>query len=54
MSVKLSLTLREKHRMRVTEKRVLRRIYEPLREEVAEDCIMRSFVTFTLHQILLG
>jgi hypothetical protein len=29
-----SLTLREKHRLRVFEKRVLRRIYEPKRDEV--------------------
>jgi hypothetical protein len=34
-----------------------RRIFEPNRKEVAgagEDCLMRSFVTCTLHQILLG
>jgi hypothetical protein len=37
----------------VFENRVLRRIFEPKREEVSgggEDCIMRSFITCTLHQ----
>jgi hypothetical protein len=29
-----SLTLREEHRLRVFEKRVLRRIFEPMRDEV--------------------
>jgi hypothetical protein len=34
---------------------VVRRIFEPKGEEVAgEDCIMRSFVTCTLHQVILG
>jgi len=40
-----------------TEKRVLRRIFGLKREEVttaAENCIMRSFMIHTLHQILLG
>jgi len=37
------------------ENRVLRRIFGPNMEEVAgEDCLMRSFVTCMLHQILLG
>jgi hypothetical protein len=34
MSVKLSLTLREEYRLRVLEKRALRRIYEPKRDEM--------------------
>jgi hypothetical protein len=41
----------------VLEKRALRRIFGPKREEVAEareDRIMRRFITSTLHQILLG
>jgi hypothetical protein len=39
----------------VIENRVLRRIFGPKREEVAEgDCIMRSFITCTLHHALLG
>jgi hypothetical protein len=33
----LSLTLREEHRLRVFENRVLRRIFGPKREEVAGD-----------------
>jgi hypothetical protein len=35
MGVKLSLTLREEHRLRVYKNRVLRRIFGPKREEVA-------------------
>jgi hypothetical protein len=38
-------------------KKVLRRIFGPKREEVEgarEDCIIRSFITCTLHHILLG
>jgi hypothetical protein len=45
-----SLTLREEHRLRVSENNVLRRVFGPNREEVAEageNCIMRSFVTCT-------
>jgi hypothetical protein len=40
-----------------TEKRVLRRIFGPKREEVttaAENCIMKGVMIHTLHQILLG
>jgi hypothetical protein len=33
----LSVTLREKHRLRVFENRVLRRIFEPKRNEVTGD-----------------
>jgi hypothetical protein len=51
-----SLTRREEHRLRVFENRALRRIFR-LRgrkwQEAREDCIMRSFITYTLHQILL-
>jgi hypothetical protein len=49
-----SLTLREEHRVRVFEKRVLRRIFglkRMKRLEVGEGCIIRSFVTCTLHQV---
>jgi hypothetical protein len=35
MGVKRGLTLREEHRLRVFEKRVLRRIFGPKRDEVA-------------------
>jgi hypothetical protein len=41
----------------VFENRVLRRIFGPKREEVAgswEDCTVRSFITCTIHQVLLG
>jgi hypothetical protein len=34
----LSLTLREEHRLRLFENRVLRRIFGPKREEITEDC----------------
>jgi hypothetical protein len=41
---------------RVHENRVLRRIFESKRkwQAAGEDCTMRSFITCTLHQILLG
>jgi hypothetical protein len=38
---------------RVFENRMLRRIFGPKRE-AGESCIMRSFITCTLQQILLG
>jgi len=50
-----SLTLREKHRLRVFESKVLRRIFQSKMEVVVgsgEDCIMRSFITCRLHQLL--
>jgi hypothetical protein len=52
----VSVTLREEHRLRVFENRVLRRILGPKGRkwgETGEDCIMRGFITCTLHQILL-
>jgi hypothetical protein len=53
-----SLT-REEHSLRVSENRVPRRIFGPKKKKKkvmggAEDCIMRSFITYMLHQILLG
>jgi hypothetical protein len=45
------LTLREEHRLRVFENRVLMRISGHKRE-AGEDCIMRSFITCMLQQIL--
>jgi hypothetical protein len=50
------LALRKDYQLRVFENRVLRRIFGPKRkwQEVGEDCIMRSFMTCTLQQILLG
>jgi len=47
-----SQTLREEHRLRVFENRVLRRVFGPKRE-AEEDYVMRIFVTCMLHQILL-
>jgi hypothetical protein len=52
-----SVTLKEEeHRLRVYENRVLRRIFGHTTkwQEAGKDCIMRSFITSTLHQILLG
>jgi hypothetical protein len=46
-------TLREKHRLRVFEGKALRRTFGPKRE-AGEDCITRSFIIFSLLQILLG
>jgi hypothetical protein len=54
--VKKSVTQREGHRLRVSENRVLRNIFGPRREKVAGGLrsIMRSFITCTLKQILIG
>jgi hypothetical protein len=53
-----SLTLREEHRLRVFEIRVLRRIFGPKRDEVmgqwTKSCTMGSFIICTHHQIVLG
>jgi hypothetical protein len=49
-----SLILREVHRPRVFEIRVLRRIFRPKMkkcQESGENCIMKSFVICTLHQV---
>jgi hypothetical protein len=54
--MKLGLTLREELRLRVSEIRVLRRIFGSKRkwQEAGEECITRSFITCTLHYISLG
>jgi hypothetical protein len=46
----------EEHRLRIFENRVLRRIFEPKREEddLGENCIMMNFTTCILHRILSG
>jgi hypothetical protein len=50
-----SITLREEHRLRVFENRVLRKIFGPKREEDrGENCIMMNFIACILHRILLG
>jgi len=49
--------LREEHRLRVFENRVLRRIFGSKRDEItvaAGECIMRSFMVRTLHEITAG
>jgi hypothetical protein len=51
------LTSREEHRLRVFENRVFRRVFGSKRDEVTgaeENCIMRSSIICTLHQMLLG
>jgi hypothetical protein len=54
MAVKLgSLTPREECKLKVCEKRLLRRTFGKL-QEAGEGCIMMSFKTQTLHQILFG
>jgi hypothetical protein len=48
----LSLMLREEHRLRVFENRVLKRIFEPKRD--GEICIMRRCMGCNLRPVLLG
>jgi hypothetical protein len=48
MSILMSLTLREGHRLMVCENRVLTRIFGTKRDVVTgmrENCVMRSFLT---------
>jgi hypothetical protein len=47
------VTLREQHRLRVFENRVLRRIFGPKRDEygTGENCAIRSFIICILRQI---
>jgi hypothetical protein len=56
VGVKLGLALREEHRLKVFENRVLRRIFGPKRDEVMGElsCIMRNFIICTQLQIPLG
>ena len=49
--------MREEHRLRVFENRVLRRIFGPKRDEVkgsGENYIMRGLMICTAHQILFA
>jgi hypothetical protein len=49
------LTLREERRLKVFEKRVLRRVFGPKRDEVTgENYIMRSLMICTPYPILCG
>jgi hypothetical protein len=55
MGVKLTLSVREDHRLRVFENRVLRRIFGPKRRKwwkAGEYCIMKNLIIYTLHKIL--
>jgi hypothetical protein len=50
------LTVREEHKLRLFESRVLRRIFGPKRDGVTgrgggENCITRSFIICTLRQV---
>jgi hypothetical protein len=50
------LILREEHRLKVFENRVLRRIFGPKRDEMmkgGENCIMRSFMICALRYVQL-
>jgi hypothetical protein len=51
-----SLALREEHRLRVFENRVLRKYLDLKGRKMdrGENCIMMNFMTCNLHQILLG
>jgi len=52
-----SVTLREEHRLKVLENRVLRKIFGSKRDEMTgsgENYIARIFIICTAHQILLG
>jgi hypothetical protein len=51
-----SLTLREEHRLRFFENRVLRKILDPKvrKTDRGENCIMMNFTACILHRILLG
>jgi hypothetical protein len=46
--------LREEHRLRVFEGRVLKRLLGCKRNLQEDNYIIRSFINCTLHQILLG
>jgi hypothetical protein len=48
-----SVTLREEHRLRAFENRVLRRIFGRKKDH-GENCIMMNFITCILYLILLG
>jgi hypothetical protein len=57
MRVKLSLALKEAHRLKVFQNLLLRRIFGPKNGSdgsSGENCILRSFIICTLHKIMLG
>lgn len=50
------LTVREEHRLRMSEGRVMKRILEPVRKEVMgswKSCIMRSFIICDVHKTFI-
>jgi hypothetical protein len=49
-----SPTLREEHRLREFENRMLRSMFGPKRDEVTGENCMRSCMVCTLHPVLLG
>jgi hypothetical protein len=49
MGVKLGLTLRDEHRLKVFQNRVLRRIFGPKRDEVTQGC--RKLYNEELHNL---
>jgi hypothetical protein len=51
-----SVTLREEHRLRVFENRMMRRIFGPkgMKTDRGDNCIMMNFIACVLHRILLG
>jgi hypothetical protein len=44
------LQLREGHRLKVFQNRVLKGIFKQQRDEVGENCLMRSFITSNLEK----
>jgi hypothetical protein len=54
MGVKLNLTLREEHRLRVFENRMLRKIFGPKRDEATEsgeNFLTRNFTICSLRKV---
>jgi hypothetical protein len=54
LPVVVYLILKKQHRLRVFENRVLRRIFEPKRDEVTggwKNYIMRNFINSTIRQV---
>jgi hypothetical protein len=52
----LSVTVRVKHTLRVIDNSVIRQVFRPNRQEVTEgwvNYVVRSFITWTLHQVSL-
>jgi hypothetical protein len=53
VGVRLGLSLSGKNSLRMFKTKVLRKVFGPKRE-AGKNCIMRSFIICTLHQMLLG